>query len=87
MVSSISKIAAGGLVLFAVLYQGYVKDLLSVRLGIGRDVQPIEDFPFDCRRVRHRRLEACEDMWLDEQERTLYAACGSSASRVNWTPA
>lgn len=87
MVSPTIKNLAGGIVLFAILYQGYVKDVLSVSLGLGRDVKPIGEFPYNCRQLRHHHLEACEDMWLDEQARTLYAACGNSASRVNWTPA
>ncbi|MCJ1469947.1 hypothetical protein MMC07_008592 [Pseudocyphellaria aurata] len=87
MISTTTKIVAVGIFLLAALYQGYVKDTLLVRLGIGRHLQPIEDFPYNCRQLRHHRLEACEDLWLDEQERTLYAACGSSASRMNWLPA
>lgn len=87
MVSTIIKSVAGGIALFAILYQGYLKDVLSVTFGLGRHVRSIEEFPYNCRQVRHHRLEACEDMWLDEQARILYAACGSSASRVNWTPA
>lgn len=87
MVSTTIKSVAAGVVLFGILYQGYVKDVVSVSLGIGRDVRPIGEFLYNCRQVRHHRLEACEDMWLDEQARILYAACGSSASRVNWTPA
>lgn len=87
MVSTAIKSFTGFIVLFAVLYQGFVKDVLWVSLGVGRDVRPIEEFPYNCRQVRHHHLEACEDMWLDEETRILYAACGSSASRVNWTPA
>lgn len=81
------KSAAGVVVFFAILYQVYVKDILSVSFGLGRDIRPIEEFPYNCRQVRHPRLEACEDMWLDGQARILYAACGSCASRANWTPA
>lgn len=87
MVSTTIKGVAGAVVLFAVLYQGYMRDVVSVSFGIGRDVRPIGEFPFNCHQLRHHRLEACEDMWLDEQARILYAACGSSASRMNWTPA
>lgn len=87
MVSTTIKSVAAGVVLFGMLYQAYVKDVVTVSLGIGRDVRPIGEFRYNCRQVRHHHLEACEDMWLDEQARILYAACSNSASRVNWTPA
>lgn len=54
---------------------------------MGRVLQPIEDFPYNCRRVNHERLEACEDLWLDDQERVLYLACAGTKSRIQWNPA
>lgn len=72
-------------VLFAVIYQTWLKEMLGV-IGVGRTMQPIEDFPYNCRRVYHERLEACEDFWLDEEDRVLYLACAGSVSRMNWNP-
>ena len=75
-----------GTILFAIFYQWYLRDLLFVSLGLSRSVQLLSDFPYTCQRIRHERLEGCEDMWLDEEDRTLYAACSSSLSRSKWTP-
>ncbi|KAF2492202.1 serum paraoxonase/arylesteras-like protein [Lophium mytilinum] len=70
-------------VVFAILYQVNLRELLFATVGLGRTIQPIDDFPFTCRRLRHERLEACEDMWLDDDARVLYAACAGSLSRSN----
>ena len=76
-----------GAVLLAVLYQWSLKDLIFVTFGIGRVMQSIEDFPYDCRRIRNSHLEGCEDMWLDDEARVLYAACSGSTSRgLYWNP-
>jgi hypothetical protein len=71
----------------ASLYQLYLKDLFAVTLGIGRVIQSIDEFPYTCRRVEHPRLEACEDIWLDDEARTLYAACAGTESRLAWNQA
>ncbi|KAJ4354315.1 uncharacterized protein N0V89_006050 [Didymosphaeria variabile] len=55
----------------AVLWQLLLKDLLFIVLGVGRVVQPLEDFPYKCRKITDKRLTGCEDMWLDDQERML----------------
>ena len=71
----------------AVLYQLVFKELLFTTIGVGRVIEPIENFPYTCKRVVHDRLEACEDLWLDEDARVLYAACTGSKSRLAWNPA
>ena len=86
MSSNTYKAGAIGVLLFAGIYPLFLHDLLFVSLGIRRVIQPIEDFPYLCRRIRHERLEGCEHMWLDNDARTLYAACSSSASRSQWNP-
>ncbi len=70
----------------AFLYQFLIRDTLFVTYGIGRPVQKISDFPYKCRKIIDRQVEACEDMWLDEQSRTLYLACSDPISRVKWMP-
>ncbi|KAF2998807.1 hypothetical protein E8E13_001436 [Curvularia kusanoi] len=71
----------------AAIYQFLIKDLLSVSLGLGRVIQSIDEFPgYSCSRIQHPQLEACEDLWLDERDRTLYAACGGTQSRMAWNP-
>jgi hypothetical protein len=69
------------------VYQFLIKDLLTVSLGIGRVIQSIEEFPYSCQRIEHPQLEACEDLWLDEQDRTIYGACAGTRSRLAWSPA
>ncbi|KAI5373481.1 calcium-dependent phosphotriesterase [Alternaria alternata] len=72
----------------ASLYQLYLKDLFAITFGVGRVIQSIDEFPeFSCSRLVHPRLEACEDIWLDDHERTLYAACAGTADRLAWNQA
>lgn len=71
----------------AFFYQFHIKDLLTITFGVGRVMQSIDEFPFDCRRIEHPRLEACEDIWLDDEERTLYAACAGTQGRLAWNQA
>ncbi|KAF1913087.1 hypothetical protein BDU57DRAFT_589827 [Ampelomyces quisqualis] len=71
----------------ASFYQFYLRDVFTTTLGLGRVVQDIGEFPYDCRRIVHPRLEACEDMWLDNEGRVLYAACAGTEARVNWCQA
>lgn len=78
--------AALGALLLAALYQLLLKDLLFTSLGLGRAMQPLSAFPYACRRIHHAALEACEDMWLDDEGRALYAACTSAAGRAEWNP-
>lgn len=79
--AGVSLVALG-----AVIYQFIIRDLLLVSFGIGRDVQPLADFPYQCRRLDGPGLEACEDMWLSESRRILYLACSDSLSRKHWMP-
>jgi arylesterase / paraoxonase len=72
--------------LIASLYQFLLRDALFVTYGIGRQVQKISDFPYKCRKIIDRQIEACEDMWLDEESRTLFLACSDAISRVKWMP-
>ncbi|KAJ4307399.1 hypothetical protein N0V94_009736, partial [Neodidymelliopsis sp. IMI 364377] len=71
----------------AVVYQFFIKDLLTVTVGLGRVIQSIDEFPYSCQRVEYPQLEACEDLWLDHETRTLYAACAGTKSRMAWSPA
>ena len=80
-VFSILVALAGG------LYQFMLKDIIFDSYGIGRVIQPIEDFPYACRRIKHERLQACEDIWLDDRARVLYAACTGTEHRLAWNQA
>lgn len=70
----------------ASFYQFMLKDLFATTYGFGRVIQSIDDFPYACRRLEHERLEGCEDLWLDNKARVLYAACAGTESRLAWTP-
>ena len=73
-------------VLSASLYQFWLKEALAVSFGLGRVLQPIEAFPYSCRRLTHDKLQACEDLWLDDEARVLYAACTGAQYRLAWVP-
>lgn len=70
-------------------YQFILKDILFVAVGIGRVLQPIEDFEYNCHKIHDPigLLESCEDLWLDDEGRVLYAACVDLKSRHEWSPA
>ena len=70
----------------ATLYQFFLHTYLFNVLGLGRTIQVIEDFPYDCRRIEHEQLEACEDLWLDNEDRKLYLACTGTVARKAWSP-
>lgn len=72
--------------ILAAFYQFWLKGFVFDVLGVGRAVEPIENFPWECRRVVHSQLEGCEDLYLDEVDRTLYAACSGSVARGQWNP-
>jgi hypothetical protein len=73
-------------VLSAYTWQVFLHDLLFYAIGIGREVHRIEEYPYTCRQLRHPLLESCEDLALDEEGRTLYAACSNSLARKGWSP-
>ncbi|KAK3704344.1 hypothetical protein LTR37_013897 [Vermiconidia calcicola] len=82
-----SVIVVGGFVLVgAVLWPIFLRDIIIITNGLGRTVQPISDFPYQCRRISGPGLQACEDMWLSERTRQLFLACSDSASRKHWLP-
>ncbi|KAH8904809.1 calcium-dependent phosphotriesterase [Coniochaeta sp. PMI_546] len=60
--------------------------LLKLGYGLGKDIQPVSDFPYQCRRIDHPLLQACEDMWLSERSRKLYLACSDPYARTQWFP-
>ena len=86
MASQLALITGLVVVFTAVLYQFFLHDLVFTNLGFGRSLQPLSDFPYTCRRIRHPKLEACEDLWIDDKSRTLYAACSRTADRLKWQP-
>lgn len=73
--------------LLGYVYVAYVHAALIMVSGWERTTYAISHFPYDCYRIHHPELEACEDFWLDYETRTMYAACASPESRSGWTPA
>ncbi|CAG8909147.1 unnamed protein product [Penicillium egyptiacum] len=69
-----------------ILYKAYVHNIIFLTIGIGREIQSIDEFPWTCTRLQHPLLEGCEDMWLDDQGRKLYLVCNSIESRQGWCP-
>lgn len=65
---------------------GPLVTLVKLGTGYGKNIQPISDFPYQCRRVKHPLLQACEDMWMSETTRKLYLACSDSHARLQWFP-
>lgn len=72
--------------LLAVLWQIALRDLFIVTLGVTRHLQPISDFPYQCRRIQDPIIQACEDMWLSESSRQLFLACSDPLARKQWMP-
>lgn len=71
----------------AVFYQWFLRDILFSAMGLGREILPISEFPYQCHRITgDPNIQACEDMWLDQKSRTLYLACSDSLARRDWMP-
>ncbi|OQU99407.1 SMP-30/Gluconolaconase/LRE-like domain-containing protein [Cladophialophora immunda] len=71
----------------AVFWQLVLRDAFFNGMGLGRKVQPVTDFPYQCHRISgDPNIQACEDMWLDQRSRTLYLACSDSLARKEWMP-
>ncbi|KAJ5134981.1 hypothetical protein N7526_006346 [Penicillium atrosanguineum] len=69
-----------------IFYQAILHNIIFDTIGIGREIQPIDDFPWSCNRLRHPLIEGCEDIWLDSEGRKLYATCTSLDTRMAWCP-
>lgn len=63
-----------------------VTNLVWLGLAIGKTLQPISDFPYQCQRLPDPRLQACEDLWLSQATRQLFLACSDPAARSQWAP-
>lgn len=74
------------LAILALLYQVILKDLIFVVIGVGKHIQDISEFPYDCRRIEDPRLSACEDMFLSDATRQLFLACSDPLARKHWMP-
>ena len=86
MAGALTKVGLSFVIFGAILYQTFFKAVIFDLYGIGRAVQPISDFPYNCRRIKDENLQACEDMWFHEPSRQLFLACSDSMSRVQWMP-
>ena len=88
--SGVSRAGLFSVLAVAIAYQlGFLNSVVSsvqILFGLGKIVQPLSDFPYQCRRLTDPRLESCEDMWLSEERRELFLACSDSAARLHWFP-
>lgn len=81
------KLGLPAAVLLAVAFQILLKDAVWLLLGVGKHIQAVDEFPYECRRIDNDpRLQACEDMWLSEETRVLYLACSDPVARTRWLP-
>lgn len=85
MVNTLLK-AALPLAVIAFLYQAIISDLVFVVLGVGRTIDSINSFPYQCYRIEDPRIQACEDMWLSDATRQLFLACSEPLARSQWMP-
>lgn len=53
----------------AMFWQIFLRDALYITFGLGRAIQSIDDFPYQCRKITDKRLSGCEDLWLDDEQR------------------
>ncbi|KAJ1337370.1 arylesterase [Microdochium nivale] len=72
--------------IIAAVYQIELPRVITLLVGIGLTIEPLDNFPYRCRRIEHPRLQACEDMWLSESTRQLFLACSESLTRQHWLP-
>lgn len=79
-------VAALFAVLVAVLYQLELHRAAIIGLALRRTIEPLENFPYRCRRVYDENLRACEDMWFSEPTRQLFLACSDPLARKEWMP-
>lgn len=70
----------------AVFYQYFLKWLIFDVNGVSRVMQPLSDFPYNCRRINDHNLAACEDAWIDEKSRQIFLACSNVLGRKAWNP-
>lgn len=87
MAGAVTNIGLSVITLAAIFYQTFFKALIFEALGVARVIQPITDFPYNCRRIHDDpSLQACEDMWFHKQSQQLFLACSDSVSRREWIP-
>ncbi|KAM5342130.1 hypothetical protein ACJ41O_015161 [Fusarium nematophilum] len=89
MAGTLFKISLVAVVLFAVIFQSFLRfavTFVQLGFGLGRTIQPLSDFPYTCRKIVDSRMEACEDMWLSESTRQLFLACSDPFGRPHWMP-
>ncbi|KAF5544489.1 serum paraoxonase arylesterase [Fusarium phyllophilum] len=61
MASLLIKISIATIALLAILFQIYLKEAIWLGFGINRTIQPLGEFPYQCRKIVHHRRETCED--------------------------
>ncbi|KAF4946717.1 hypothetical protein FGADI_10921 [Fusarium gaditjirri] len=86
MANLLIKLSIAAIAVFALLFQIYLKEAIWLGFGINRTIQPLSEFPYQCRKIVHHRLEACEDMYLSSSTRQLFLACSDPFARKQWQP-
>ncbi|KAI1846291.1 hypothetical protein JX265_010878 [Neoarthrinium moseri] len=70
----------------AIVYQLELPRMVRIFIGVGHTAEPLSSFPYTCRRIYHKGMEACEDMWLSQSTRQLFLACSDPLARAQWMP-
>ncbi|KAF5601707.1 serum paraoxonase arylesterase [Fusarium subglutinans] len=63
MASLFIKTSIATIAILAIFFQIYLKEAIWLGFGINRTIQPLSEFPYQCRKIVHHRLEACEDIF------------------------
>jgi len=51
----------------AVLWQALLKDVIFMTFSYGKILEPLSNYPYNCKRLYSSLLESCEDIKLDEE--------------------
>ncbi|KAF5252635.1 hypothetical protein FANTH_2530 [Fusarium anthophilum] len=86
MASLFIQTSIAAIAILAIFFQIYLKEAIWLGFGINRTIQPLSEFPYQCRKIVLHRLEACEDMYLSQSTRQLFLACSDPIARKQWQP-
>ena len=66
------------------IYPMVFQSLFFMSLDLVETCNLLTTFPTIAAGLVHKQLEGCEDIWLDDEARVLYAACSGTVARTQW---
>ena len=81
-----SLVYAVSIMLLAVFYQYFLKDLFFMSLGLFRRLQYMEDFHFTCRPIRHEKQKVAKTSGLMRKNVRFMLPVGIHTPAVNGAP-